>query len=61
MDLLDLQGNERDEFIKIIKLNEGNKIEALREMWKNTNQKLHYVRGDLKGFLENNTSLDFWT
>jgi len=60
-DLLDLQGAERDEFMEIIKLNEGNKIEALREMWEmRKNQELHYAKEDLKGFLDNNANLDFW-
>jgi len=60
VDLLDLQGEERDDFMEIIKLNEGNKMEALREMWENDDQEFHYAGKDLKGFLENNTSLDFW-
>ncbi len=59
-DLLDLQGDEKEGFLEIIKLNEGNKIEALRKMWKNDDQKLHYAREDLKGFLENNTSINYW-
>ncbi len=59
-DLLDLQGAERDEFMEIIKLNEGNKLEALKKMCDNDNQKLHYTGDDIKGFLEDNTLLDFW-
>ncbi len=60
-DLLDLQGAERDEFMEIIKLNEGNKIEALQEMWEmRKNQELHYAKKDLIGFLDNNANLDFW-
>lgn len=59
-DLLDLQGDERDIFMEIIKLNEENNIKALREMWENDDYKLHYDRKTINGFLENNTRLDYW-
>ena len=53
IDLLDLQGEDRDKFLEIINLNEMNEIEALREIFEKENINLHYTK-DLENDLKKN-------